>query len=135
MLILASLNSIGLWALDVPYPLFLGFLTAAFSIIPYIGVVVGGVLVLAVSYAAQGSLSTLALIAALFAVIQFIEGNFITPYVVGNKVNINSFMAILVLLAGGQLWGIAGMIIAIPTTAAISIFAKQLKDKVYLNTT
>jgi predicted PurR-regulated permease PerM len=129
--ILGVLNSLGLWALDVPYAFLLGFLVAAFSIVPYIGMIVGGSLVLIISYATQGSLPTLGLITALFAVIQFVEGNFITPYVVGNKVNINSFVAILALLVGSQLWGIAGMILAIPTTAAISIFTNQLQDKVY----
>ena len=131
MLIMGVMNSLGLFLLKVPYAFILGFSVAAFSIIPYVGIIIGSIIVLIISYATQGSLTTLLLIMALFSVIQFIEGNFLTPKIVGNQLKLNSFWAILALLIGGQLWGITGMILAIPTTAAIVVFVKQLEEKVF----
>jgi predicted PurR-regulated permease PerM len=54
-------------------------------------------------------------------VVQFLEGNFITPNIVGSKVSVNPLAAIIALLIGGMLWGPAGMILSIPFTAIIKV--------------
>ncbi|MCI5058006.1 MAG: AI-2E family transporter [Flavobacteriales bacterium] len=129
MLIVTSVMGIalsaGLYFLGVPYAIFLGFFSAVCAIIPYIGILIGGIPVLLISYLTQESLTTLALIMGWYALIQVLEGNILTPKIVGNEVNINPFAAIISLLIGGAAWGIIGMIIAIPTIAIIQIFLKQ----------
>ena len=53
--------------------------------------------------------------------IQFLESNIITPRIVGSRVSVNPFVAIVVLLIGGQLWGIPGMILSVPMTAILKV--------------
>lgn len=132
MTIMGLLNSIGLWILDVPYAFALGFIAAAFTIIPYIGVLSGSIIVMLVSYSTQGSLPTLLYIIILFAIIQILEGNFLTPVIMKTSINISPFIAILALIIGAQIWGIAGMILAIPTVASISnIYHLLRKEEIY----
>ena len=131
MLILAVLNSLSLLILGVPYAIVLGVITALFTIVPYIGVIVGGLLVLSVSLFTQGDPETLYYILVMFGVIQFIEGNFLTPKIVGDKININPMLAILALLIGEQLWGIVGMVIALPITAVILIIIKNINKETF----
>ena len=57
-----------------------------------------------------------------FAVVQFLEGNFITPRITGSKVSINALAAILALFLGGKILGIAGMILAVPAIGVMKIF-------------
>jgi hypothetical protein len=55
------------------------------------------------------------------AFVQFLEGNFITPNIVGSKVSVNPLAAIVVLFLGGKLWGISGLILALPLTACLKV--------------
>ncbi len=64
---------------------------------------------------------------AIFGFIQFVEGYFITPNITGANVSINSFIAILALIAFAMLWGISGMIVALPITAALKIIFDHSK--------
>ncbi|HET9054816.1 MAG TPA: AI-2E family transporter, partial [Cyclobacteriaceae bacterium] len=67
---------------------------------------------------------------AVFSVVQFLEGNFITPKITGSKVSINALAAIIALLIGGKILGIAGMILAVPITGVIKVlleYSKRLK--------
>ncbi|MGY5353904.1 AI-2E family transporter [Wenyingzhuangia sp. IMCC45467] len=131
MFILAIVNSLGLLALGVPYAVALGVLAALFTIVPYIGVVIGGLLVLSVSLLTQGSPTILLYILILFGVIQFVEGNFLTPKIVGDKININPMLAILALLIGEKIWGIIGMVVALPITAVILIMIKNITKETF----
>ena len=60
-------------------------------------------------------------VALLFWGVQFLEGNFITPNVVGGRVSINPFAAIIALFTGGMIWGALGMILSIPVLAIIKV--------------
>ena len=60
-------------------------------------------------------------------VVQFLEGNLITPKVMGNKVNINAIVTIVALLVWGFVWGILGMILAVPMTAMIHVLLEHSK--------
>ncbi|MDO6801961.1 AI-2E family transporter [Wenyingzhuangia sp. 1_MG-2023] len=131
MLILGFANSIGLLILGVPYSFVLGFMVAFLGIIPYIGITIGSFLVLFVSFVINGSVPQLIYISILFAVIQFIEGNFITPKIIGDKINLNPLLAIIVLLIGEQLWGIVGMIVALPLAAILFIIVNNLKETTF----
>lgn len=57
----------------------------------------------------------------IFSIVQFLEGNFITPRITGSKVSINALAAIVALLIGGKILGIAGMILAIPSLGVVKI--------------
>ncbi|HMQ49254.1 MAG TPA: AI-2E family transporter [Saprospiraceae bacterium] len=121
ILILGGLNSLGLWIIGVDYALFWGFLGAFLAIIPYVGTTLGGLFPFLYSLATADSWWQPVSVVILYTSIQSIEGNFITPKIVGNSVKINPFAAILALLVGGAVWGIAGLILALPVIAIIRI--------------
>lgn len=117
ILILGLLIGSGLWLIGVPYPFFWGFLAGFLEIIPYIGTSIGGVLpVVYVLMITDNFWQPFAVI-ALYLVVQQLEGNLISPNVMGASVRINPLFVILGLFVGGVLWGIAGMILALPILA------------------
>lgn len=121
MAILAVLNSIGLLIIGIKYAVFWGVLAALLSIIPYIGTTLGGTLPFLYAVATAGNWWQPLTIVALYAFIQQIEGNIITPKVVGSSVSINPMVALLAIILGGFIWGIAGIILAIPITGVVKI--------------
>lgn len=120
MLIVAVVNSIGFWWIGVEYPIFFGFLTGVLLLIPYIGIWMGALLPILLSLVTLSPSHALAVVAWV-AVAQFIEANFITPLVVGSKVSMNPMIAMLALLCGELLWGIPGLILALPLTAVMKV--------------
>lgn len=119
--IVGILNSIGLLALGVDYPFFFGFLAALLLLIPYIGILIGSLLPALIALATKDSYWYAVGVIAIFSFIQFIEGNIITPKITGSKVSLNSFVSILVIILFSMLWGIPGMILALPITASLKV--------------
>jgi predicted PurR-regulated permease PerM len=128
VLIIAVLNTIGLLALGLKYALFMGVLSAVLTVIPYIGIFIGGLLPVVVALLTKDSFFYPLAVIGIFALVQFLEGNFITPKIVGSKVNVNPLAAIIALLIGGKLWGIVGMILAIPLTGITKIIFSHYKQ-------
>jgi predicted PurR-regulated permease PerM len=121
IVVVALLNSAGLLLLGVNYAIFFGVFASILTIIPYIGILIGASLPALFVLATTGSLFEMVLVVLIFMFVQFLEGNFITPFVVGSKVSINPFAAIVALLVGGEIWGAAGMIISIPVIAMLKV--------------
>ncbi|MBB4078194.1 putative PurR-regulated permease PerM [Lewinella aquimaris] len=127
MLILGILNSLGLFAIGLDYYLVWGFLAAVLGIIPYIGTVIGGMLPFLFAVATTESLWQPILVIVLYVTVQFIEGNLITPKVLGGSVKINALAAIISVIIGSFFWGIAGIILAIPLLAMIRIILTHIE--------
>jgi predicted PurR-regulated permease PerM len=108
------LNSIGLLALGIDNAIFFGFLSGTLTMIPYIGITIGATLPALIALLTKDSIWYAVGVIAVHGFVQFLEGNFITPKVTGSKISINALAAILALLIGGKIWGIAGMILAVP---------------------
>jgi len=119
--IVGVLNSIGLLILGIDNAIFFGFLAALLLLIPYIGIIIGSLLPAVVALATKDSMWYPVGVMVIFAFIQFIEGNFITPKITGSKVSINAFVAILSIILFSMLWGIAGMIVALPVIASLKV--------------
>lgn len=119
--ILAVLNSIGLWIIGIDYPIFFGSVAAVMVIIPYIGTTLGGLLPFLYSLATFTEWWQPLAVVLLYLGIQQIEGNFITPNVIGSNVKINFFVAFTAIILWSALWGIAGIILALPLTALLRI--------------
>lgn len=126
ILILGLLNSAGLWLIGIDYALFWGFLAALLAIIPYIGTTLGGLFPFLYALATTDTFWQPAAVVFLYAGVQQLEGNLITPKVVGSSVQINPFAAILSLIVGGMIWGIAGLILAIPLMAALRVLFRHI---------
>ncbi len=119
--IVGTLNTIGLLILGITNPIFFGFLAAILLLIPYIGILIGSLIPAIIALATKDSAWYAFGVVAIFGFVQFLEGNFITPKITGSKVSINSFIAILSFIVFSMLWGIEGMIVALPITATIKI--------------
>ncbi|MEX2379925.1 MAG: AI-2E family transporter, partial [Vicingaceae bacterium] len=119
--IIAVLNTVGLLALGIKYAVFMGILSAALTVIPYIGIFIGALLPVVVALITKDSLFYPLAVIAIFGFVQFLEGNFITPNIIGSKVNVNPMAAIVALIIGAKIWGIAGMILAIPICGILKI--------------
>lgn len=121
ILIVGSLMTAGLFLLGVDYAVFFGFFGACLVLIPYFGISLGSLLPAAYTLVTQDNpLRALAVI-GLFLGVQMLEGNFITPNVVGSKVSINPLAAIVVLILWENIWGLPGLILALPLTAILKV--------------
>jgi predicted PurR-regulated permease PerM len=139
-LIIASLNCIGLLALGIDHAIFFGILSGVLTIIPYVGIIIGALFPLIMALITKDSLWYAVGVVIVFMVVQFLEGNFITPRITGSKVSINALAAIIALVIGGKILGIAGMILAVPAIGVLKIllphsdhlkpFVILLEDKV-----
>ncbi len=130
ILIIGVLNTISLTVLDIDHAIFFGFFASMLVLIPYIGIAIGALLPILVALITKDSYWYAVGVGISFGVIQFLEGNFITPYIVGSKVSINSLIALISLLLFGSLWGVSGLILALPLTAILKvIFDSSTKFK------
>lgn len=133
--VLAILNSIGLLLLGIDYAIFFGVLSAVLTVIPYIGNFIGGFFPFLIAIVTKDSMWYAVGVVAVYAVIQFLEGNFITPNIMSSRVSINPLVALLALIAGGQILGIAGLILAIPVVGILKVLfnhSQTLKPLVVL---
>ena len=121
IIIIAILNTVGLMFLGIEHAMFFGALAAVLTIIPYIGIFIGSLLPIVFAFVTTDSLWYPLGVALIFWGVQFLEGNFITPNIVGGRVSINPFAAILALFFGGIIWGPIGMILSIPILAITKV--------------
>src|SRR5690606_22164576 len=108
--IVAILNTAGLLVMGIQYAWFFGTFAALLLLIPYIGIMIGSIIPALFAIATMDSAWYALGVIGWFQVVQFFEGNFITPNLVGGKVSMNPMVAIISLLLGGMLFGLAGLI-------------------------
>ena len=125
--ILAVLNSLGLFLIGVKYALFWGVLAAVLAIIPYFGTTLGGTLPFLFTLANPDYPLQPVAVVAFYFTLQQIEGNIITPFIVGNKVDINPLVALLSIILIGSLWGVAGIVLALPLVSVTKIILSQFE--------
>jgi predicted PurR-regulated permease PerM len=120
MLIAGSMNILGFWWIGIDYFIFFGTLTGVFLLIPYVGIWVAASLPVLLSLITLSPTHAMAVVAWV-AVVQFIEANFITPMIIGSKVSMNPMVAMIALLLGETIWGIQGLILALPLAAILKV--------------
>jgi predicted PurR-regulated permease PerM len=99
----------------------IGFAAGLFSIIPMVGSAVGLVVGIAVAWFQTSDLVFVAMVGGVFAVGQLIEGNFLTPKLVGDNVGLHPLWVFFALFAGGSLLGLLGMFLAVPVAAVVGV--------------
>lgn len=119
--ILAILYSIGMSIIGLDNAIFLSVLAALLSIIPYVGNIAGVFIFFFMGLAQGGGSSIFISIVAIFFVVQFIESYLLEPYVVGAEVDIHPFFTVAIIIVGELIWGVAGMILAIPILGIVKI--------------
>jgi putative heme transporter len=134
-LIIAALNTTGLLILGIDHAIFFGILSGVLTIIPYVGIFIGAMFPVLMALITKDSVWYALGVVIVFTVVQFLEGNFITPRITGSKVSINALAAIVALLIGSKILGIAGMILAVPAIGVVKIllsYSTYLKPFVIL---
>jgi predicted PurR-regulated permease PerM len=128
VLIVAFLTSIGLLALGIKYALFIGLLSGILTLIPFVGVILSALIPMLLAYFTKDSLWYPVLVLVIYAIVQFLEGNFITPKIMGNKVNVNPLVIIISLVIMGALAGIVGIILTVPFLAMAKVIIDHSSD-------
>ena len=129
MLALAVVYSAGLMLIGVELGLLIGVLAGLASIVPYMGFVVGiGAAVIAVLFQSGLELYPLLGVAAVFTVGQMLEGMLLTPLLVGDRIGLHPVAVIFAVLAGGQLFGFTGVLLALPVAAVIMVLLRHVHD-------
>jgi predicted PurR-regulated permease PerM len=123
-LLLGAFYALGLTMVGLDFGLAIGVVAGLISFVPYFGMIVGLCVGLGVAVAQFGEWQPIAMVAGVFAVGQFLEGNFITPKLVGEKVGLHAVWIIFALLAGGTLFGFTGILLAVPTAAVIGVLGR-----------
>lgn len=123
--ILGTLTTLGMFLLDFPYAATIGILVAFFSLIPivgaYIGATIGFILI------ATHSVSQAFFFLIYLVILQQFEGNVIYPRVVGGSIGLPGMWVLMAITIGGALWGVLGMIVAVPIAASLY---QMIKDNV-----
>lgn len=121
IVVLAVVYSIGLGFSGVSNFILIAILAAVLTLIPYLGNIIGYGLSIIFGYLINGELGVLIGITATFVVAQFIESYVLQPYVVGDEVDLNPFFVILIVILGNLIWGIVGMVVAIPMLGILNV--------------
>lgn len=126
VLILSVLNSTGFLILGLPHAILFGILTSMLNIIPYIGVLIGSLLPVLMAFLTKDTMAYPIMVLAVCLITQFLDNNFITPYVVGSSVSVNPLTATLMLIASSIVWGIPGMILCLPLTGMAKVVCDNI---------
>ncbi|TCO75958.1 AI-2E family transporter [Chromatocurvus halotolerans] len=125
MCALGVLYSSGLWIVGVQAALLLGLLAGLASIVPYLGFVVGITASMIVAYVQFQEFSILLWVLLVFGVGQLVESLFLTPVLVGDRIGLHPVAVIFALMAGGQLAGFLGVLVALPVAAVVMVFVRH----------
>lgn len=123
--LLGSFYSLGLYFVGLELGVLVGFIAGLISFIPYIGSISGFVISMGIAFAQFDSIGPILQVVGVFAVGQFLEGNFLTPKLVGDSVGLHPVWIMFALLAGGVLLGFLGLMIAVPTAAVIGVLIRH----------
>lgn len=126
IILLTILYSIGLGISGVDNFILISFIAAFLSLVPFIGNIIGFFLALVFGFLTTGDTTVLIGIIITFTIVQFIESYILEPYVVGDKVNLHPFLVILSIIAGNMIWGVMGMILAIPVLGILNIIMNHV---------
>ncbi|TWU27683.1 AI-2E family transporter [Bythopirellula polymerisocia] len=116
---------IGMWAIDLPNPVLWGVMGAMLNYIPFAGPAVGALIVFLEGLADFNSLGHAALAPAIYIGLNALESNFFTPALLGKSISLNPVMIVLAIFFWGWLWGVGGVLVAVPLLVVLKIFFDQ----------
>ena len=129
MLLLGCIYATGLYFVGLELAIVIGLLAGIASIVPYLGVIVG---IFAAGLAALfqfQDMTYVAYVGVVFAIGQILEGFVLTPLLVGDRIGLHPVAVIFSILAGGQLFGFVGILLALPVAAVIMVFVRHAHDR------
>ena len=124
-LLFGTATALLMWSLGMPNPMLWGALAAILNFIPYLGCAATFVIVTLVAFVSFEGISQTIAVGASFLLLAAIEGHIIEPVFVGRRLDINPIVVVVALWLGAWLWGIAGMVVALPFLVAIKVAAAR----------
>lgn len=136
MLSLGAIYALGLWMIGLSSGLLIGFMAGMVAFVPYLGATFGIIAAVIASLIQYGDIQHLIWVGAVFAIGQTIESFILTPWLVGDRIGLHPVMVIFAIMAGGQLFGFIGVLLALPVAAVANVLfkhmhARYLRSRVY----
>ena len=128
MLAMSAFYVVGLWLAGLNMALPIGLVAGLLGFVPYLGITFGILLALLVAALQFTSLAQIIPVLLVFGLGQILESALLTPKLVGDRIGLHPVVVIFALLAGGQLFGFAGVLLALPVSAAIAVGLRHTKD-------
>jgi predicted PurR-regulated permease PerM len=129
MLALGVMYAIGLWAVGLDLGLLIGFIAGIVSFVPYLGPATGVVLGVIAALVQFGDWMHVALVLGVFGIGQVIESYVLTPRLVGNRIGLHPVAVIFAIMAGGQLFGFLGVLLALPVAAVANVLLRYAHER------
>ena len=124
MLALALIYALGLWVAGVEFALLIGFGAGLISFVPYLGAIVGISVAGVVAFVQFQDMLHLVYVAIVFGIGQTLEGAVLSPWLVGERIGMHPVAVIFAVLAGGQLFGFFGVLLALPVAAVVTVLLR-----------
>jgi len=128
MLALGCIYSIGLWITGLDLALLIGMLAGLVSFVPYLGSIVGIVMACVAALVQFHELINLVPVVIVFMIGQALEGMVLTPMLVGDKIGLHPVAVMFAVMAGGQLFGFLGILLALPVASVIMVLLRHVHD-------
>lgn len=96
-------------------------MAALLNLVPYIGMLIANIFCMVITFMFSENIYDVVWVGVILAVVQFIDNNFLMPWIVGSRVKINALVTLLGVLIGGALWGVSGMFLTIPALAVLKV--------------
>jgi len=125
MMIMAAATTIALMVIGINYYYILGPLAGLAIMLPYVGVIFSTVPAVAIAYFQYGGEKALTVL-LVYVVLQFLEGNVLTPFIVGGKVRLFPLTVMVAFLFWGLIWGLPGAVLAVPLTSAVKVVCENV---------
>lgn len=126
MMALALYYAVALWILGLKLALLVALIAGLLSFVPYLGFIIGFALALLAMLVQSPEFWPLAWVVIIFAFGQVLEGNVLTPLLVGDKIGVHPVAVIFAIMAGGQLFGFTGVLIALPCAAILAVGLREV---------
>ncbi|ORU90495.1 MAG: AI-2E family transporter [Cycloclasticus sp. symbiont of Poecilosclerida sp. M] len=126
---LAIIYSVGLSWVGLEFGILIGFIAGIVSFVPYLGLIVGLILACTAAVFQVYDASLIAPVLLVFAVGQVLESVVLTPLLVGDKIGLHPVSVIFAVMAGGQLFGFTGILLALPVAAVLVVFLRRANDQ------
>jgi predicted PurR-regulated permease PerM len=124
--VIGSAAALFFWFFHLRYPLLLGFLVGITDVIPYFGPIIGAIP--AVIIAATISVKMVLISVVIIIILQFLEGNILSPYIMGKSLHMHPLIIIAAITAGGEIGGVIGLILAVPVLVVLRVGIVHAKN-------
>lgn len=123
--IVGSLSTLALWLLGVDFFMVIGPVAGLANMIPYVGPIAGGLLAIIASVITTGGFDTVPGIVITFALIQLLDNSLLQPLILARNVELHPMLILLAILIGGKLFGVVGLLLAVPFTAIVKVIVVE----------